>query len=297
MQAPGTPTIRIGYFPGCSLHGGGRDYDESVRAVSRAAGVELVEIPDWNCCGATAAHSVNKKLALALPARNLALAREAGLEVVFAPCAACYNRLLSAHRALEEGGASTHDLPTLIGRSYDGRLRVVNAVEYASDIVMRRLPTPSESRLSGVRLVSYYGCLLVRPPKVTKFDDPEDPTSMDKILSALGATVLDWEYKVECCGAGHSLARTDIVLKLASRILAAAREAGADGIVTACPMCHTNLDLRQMGVMRKEGLKAGIPVYYLTEIIGLAAGIDEAVLGVKRHYIAAKGLTARQKAI
>lgn len=284
--------VKVGYYPGCSLMSGAIDYQESVQAVSRAAGVELVEIPDWNCCGATAAHAVNHKLALSLPGRNLALAREAGLTVIAAPCAACYNRLQSVHKALTGDAELRKEIEGIIERPYDGGLRVINMIEFAEEFLLPRLPAAA-GKLAGVKLAAYYGCLLVRPPKVMEFDDPEDPRSMDRVLAALGATAADWEYKVECCGGGHSLARTDIVLGLSSKILSGAREAGADGIVTACPMCHTNLDLRQLDIMRKEGLKTGMPVYYLSEVIGLAAGVDESALGIKRHFIPAGGLRAR----
>ena len=287
-----TDRIKIGYFPGCSLASGSVDYSESVEAVSAAARVDLVEIPDWNCCGATCAHSVNKMLALSLPARNLALAREAGLETLVVPCAGCYNRLALVHHALTNSPDTLAQVETIIERPYDGKMRIMNAIEYASEILLPRMNVKA-GLLEGARFAPYYGCLLVRPPKVLAFDDPEDPVSMDVILRGLGADVVDWEYKVECCGGGHSLSRTDLVLPLASKILAAARESGADAIVTACPMCHTNLDLRQLDVKRVERLKDGMPVYYLTEVIGLAAGLDEKAIGVRRHFINATGLRAK----
>jgi len=289
-----TAKLKVGYYPGCALTSGSIDYHESVVATSKAADVELVEISDWNCCGATAAHSVNKKLALALPARNLALAREAGLDTVFAPCAACYNRLMGTHKAITAAPEALAQVEGLIDRRYDGKLRILNALEYATEILLPRMKIAPEA-LKGLRFAPYYGCLLVRPPKVTEFDDAEDPHMMDDVLKALGGGVVDWEYKVECCGGGHSISRTDIVIRLSGKILAAARAAGAHAIVTACPMCHTNLDLRQLDVLRKEGARDGIPVYYLTEIIGLAAGLDERDLGIRRHFIEARGLLERAR--
>jgi heterodisulfide reductase subunit B len=238
---------------------------------------------------------VNKKLSFALPARNLSIAREAGLTTVLAPCAACYNRLITTHRALTAAREALSEIEGIIERPYDGKLRILNALEYVSEVILPRLRIRADA-FTGARFAPYYGCLLVRPPKVTEFDDAEDPTRMDDILRGLGAEVADWEYKVECCGGGHSLSRTDIVVGLAGKILAAAREAGADAIVTACPMCHTNLDLRQLDVMRLERRRDGMPVYYLTEIVGLAAGIDEKRLGIKRHFVEARGLVERAAA-
>jgi heterodisulfide reductase subunit B len=287
-----TDRLKVGYFPGCSLASGSVDYSESVQATSAAARVDLVEVPDWNCCGATSAHSVNKMLSLSLPARNLALAREAGLEMLVVPCAGCYNRLASVHHALTSDRNTLAQVEEIIERPYDGKLRIMNVIEYASEILLPRIGVKADA-LAGARFAPYYGCLLVRPPKVLAFDDPEDPTSMDVVLRGLGAGVVDWEYKVECCGGGHSLSRTDLVLPLASKILTAARESRADAIVVACPMCHTNLDLRQLDVKRVERLKDSMPVYYLTEVIGLAAGLDEKALGVRRHLINATGLRAK----
>jgi heterodisulfide reductase subunit B2 len=286
-------TERIGYFPGCSLASGARDYNESVLAVSAAAGVALVEVPDWNCCGATAAHAVNKQLSLALPARSLAIAADNGLTTIVAPCAACYNRLHSVNCELASNAAKRAEIEAVISRKLKGGIRVINALEYAREFLMPGLAGKLKP-LAGYRLAPYYGCLLVRPPKVVRFDDSEDPKVMDEIISALGAEAVDWEYKVECCGGGHSLTRTDIVVNLSGAILKAAREAKADGIVTACPMCHSNLDMRQLNVMKREGWKTGVPVYYLTQVIGLAAGIEEGKLGIGRHFIPAQALVAKK---
>jgi heterodisulfide reductase subunit B2 len=293
MQPSNDNSRRIGYFPGCSLSSGARDYSESVAAVSAAAGVTLAEVSDWNCCGATAAHATNKKLALALAARNLALAAADGLDTVMAPCAACYNRLASVNHELSENASLRAEIEEIIARKLSP-LRVMNALEYAAEVLLPSLSARLKP-LTGLRLAPYYGCLLVRPPRVVGFDDAEDPRSMDDILKTLGAEPIDWEYKVECCGGGHSLSRTDIVLRLSKPIIHAAREAKADGIVTACPMCHSNLDMRQLDIMKIDGAATGVPIYYLTQIIGLAAGLDETALGIRRHFVPAEGLLAHVK--
>jgi len=295
MKPLNNSTERIGYFPGCSLASGARDYNESVLAVSAAAGVALVEIPDWNCCGATAAHAVNKQLSISLPARSLAIAAENGFTTIVAPCAACYNRLHGVNRELSEDAGKRAEIEGIISREFKGGLRVINALEYAKEFLMPALAGKIKP-LKGLRLAPYYGCLLVRPPEVVQFDDPEDPKVMDAVIGDLGAQAVDWEYKIECCGGGHSLTRTDIVVNLSGAILKAAREANADGIVTACPMCHSNLDMRQLSVMKREGWKTGVPVYYLTQIIGLAIGLDEKALGIRRHFIPAGGLAAKKAA-
>lgn len=286
---------RMGFFPGCSLGAGGREYAESMRALSAASGIELVEVPDWNCCGASAAHAVNRKLALSLPARSLALAAEAGLEEVLAPCAACYNRLRSVSLELESDDALRSEISEIISRDLNAMPRVVNAVEFAA-MLLEDGRARRKCDLAGLKVAPYYGCLLVRPPKATGFDDPENPVSMDEVLRELGAEVVDWQYKVECCGAGHSLSRTDIVVELSGKILAAALAAGADAIVTACPMCHSNLDMRQRKIMRRAGSGERIPIYYLSQLAGLAAGVDANRLGIDRHFVEAAEVLRRTDA-
>jgi heterodisulfide reductase subunit B len=287
-----TTKTRIAYFPGCSLASGARDYSESVLAVSRAAGIDLVEIPDWTCCGATAAHATNRRLGLALPARNLALASAEGFSTIMAPCAACYNRLQSVNAALRDNASTRAEIEDIIERKVGEGVRVINALEYAAEFLMPALAARVKP-LAGLRLAPYYGCLLVRPPKHMAFDDAEDPQSMDNVIKSLGAEVADWEFKVECCGGGHSLSRTDIVLRLSSAILDAARSAGAHAIVTACPMCHSNLDMRQMDILAAARSCAPVPIYYLTQIIGLATGLSDTDLGIHRHFIPAGALRDR----
>ncbi len=275
--------MRIGYYPGCSLLGSSREFDESSRAVLKALGVELVEVPDWNCCGASSAHILNHELSIALPARILALAEQAGLKEILAPCAACSNRLLSAQQELEKHPELLPGIEKAIGMPYRGTVKIVNILEVLDRLkVLISVLTKAPFKK---KVASYYGCLLVRPPHVVEFDRPEDPQSMDLLLQAVGATPVEWPFKTECCGAAFSVTRTDIVAKLSGKLVQDAVKRGADAIVVACPMCHSNLDLRRAEINEYLQKEYAVPAMFITQVVGLALGLDPKVLGLHRHMV------------
>ncbi len=276
--------IRIGYYPGCSLPGTAREYDESVRALAPAIGIELVEVPDWNCCGATAAHNLNHELALALPARILAIAEREGLEEILVPCAACFSRLAGTRAELLKDKELRKKIAESIGMEYTGKAVPVNIL----DVLSRISPEDISSKVTNpfnFSTASYYGCLLSRPKDIVGIDRHEDPLIMEGILEAAGARHLDWEFKVECCGAGFSVSRTDIVGKLSAKIVKDAVNRGAEAIIVACPMCHSNLDMRRPAIEKAAKRKFQIPVLYITQAIGLALGLDFKKLGLHRHLV------------
>ncbi len=273
------------YFPGCSLHSTGLEYGLSAQAVFRYLGIELVELPDWNCCGASSAHALSHKLALGLPARNLALAQSVGGDLV-APCAACFNRMKSADYELRNNPQIRAEIEALVGFTYSGQVAVrpVLAVlfeECGPDQIAAQVTRP----LEGLKVVPYYGCLLVRPPEVTEFDDPDHPQVMAALLRAIGAEVMEWSYATQCCGAGLSLSRSDIVESLVGRLVERAREAGAQALVTSCPLCQVNLEMRQTENHTAEREQPKMPAFYFTELIGLALGIPEADKWWRKHLI------------
>ena len=285
--------MTTGYFPGCSLHGTAREFDESLRAVAAAIGVPLAEIEDWNCCGASSAHSAGHRLAVALPARNLALAEAQGVEQVLAPCAACYSRLARARRAIEEDEALRREMPAILGRPFGNGVAVRNILEFLTDALPIIEPRIT-SHLGGLRLACYYGCLLVRPASVTASEDPEHPTAMEQIASACGATPVGWHMALECCGGALSVSRTGSVIRLGRAILEDARKAGAEAVLVGCPMCHSNLDFRQRA-MARDG-RPPLPVLYVTELVGLAMGIEPRRLGLERHFVSVAPLLQRRAA-
>jgi heterodisulfide reductase subunit B len=280
--------MRIGYYPGCSLLGSSREFDESVRAVAQAIGLELAEVPDWNCCGASSAHVLDHKLSLSLPARILAQAEAAGLTEVLAPCAACYNRLTSARAELAADPVLAKEVAEVIEMPVTGKAKVVNVLEVLErfqDTIKARTVAPF-----GHKVACYYGCLLVRPPKVVQFDRPEDPMSMDRIMKVAGADPIDWNFKTECCGAAFSVTRTDMVARMSGKIVANAVKHGAEAIVVACPMCHSNLDMRRPEINEQLGVEHKLPVLFITQALGLAMGLDPEALGLHRHMVPALAL-------
>jgi heterodisulfide reductase subunit B len=285
----------LAYYPGCSLHGTEPEYDESLRAVVEALGIAIAEIPDWNCCGASSGHTTDHLLGVALPARNLALAEAAGFDRVLAPCAACYNRLAAAHLAVAEDAALAEQMPDILGRPFANSVDVMSVATLLRDeaptiaekaAAPRQTPNP----MVGVKLASYYGCLLVRPPELAAGDDPERPMFLDEVVEACGAEAVDWNMKVECCGGAFSVSRTSSVLRMGRAIIEDARRAGAEALVVACPLCHTNLDLRQKAMESRGEPK--MPVLFITQVVGLALGLSPGSLGLKRHFIPTEPLLA-----
>jgi len=256
-------------------------------------GIELVELDDWCCCGASAAHNLNHLLGIALPARNLALAEHQGFDRLLAPCAACSHRLITANHELAADRQLRQQAIKAIEMGYGGSVRVFNLpeliIEYGLDEVKSRVTRA----LDDMRVVCYYGCLLVRPPKVLEFDRHEDPQSMDRIVAALGVESLDWPYKVECCGGGFTMSRPDIVTKLVHDILEHARFAGANAIVVSCPMCHANLDMRQSAVNAAYGTDYKLPVYYLSQLVAISLGASSKEVGVGKHFVEAHSLVSK----
>ncbi|MBU2227563.1 MAG: CoB--CoM heterodisulfide reductase iron-sulfur subunit B family protein [Proteobacteria bacterium] len=257
--------MKVSYYPGCSLHGTAKEYDQSVRSVSHALGIELEEIEDWSCCGATSAHSTNFKLSIALPVRNL-IAAEKKAQDVMIPCAACFNRFKTAEHHLGQDPELKAEVEEIVGGRYQGSVAIRNPIDIiVRDIGLEALAAKVVKRLAGLKPVSYYGCLLLRPPDVCRFDDAENPVLLDRILAVLGAEVRPWSFKTDCCGGSLTISKTEIVVRMVDKLMEMAREAGANCLVTACPVCMANLDMRSSG-------DAGLPVFYFTELAALAMG-------------------------
>jgi heterodisulfide reductase subunit B len=280
-------TMKVSYYPGCALHGTALEYDESIQALSRMLGVEMRELPDWNCCGASSAHVTNESLALSLPARNLAIAEAQGMDLVI-PCAACYGRVKAAEKEMlaRRGSAAPKQ-----------SFRVLNLLDFIVTAgLSEKIATLKKRTLNGLKVACYYGCLLVRPPKVTGAKNHENPQEMDRLMALIGAEPVPWSYKTDCCGGSLVISRTDIVRRLTQKLFDGALRAGAEAIVVACPLCQSNLDSRQEEISREAGKRYNLPVFYFTELIGLAMGHGDAGKWFKRHFVnpakllAAKGL-------
>ncbi|MCX5779694.1 MAG: CoB--CoM heterodisulfide reductase iron-sulfur subunit B family protein [Firmicutes bacterium] len=276
--------MNIAYYPGCSLHTMAHEYDMSARLVSQRLGIELQEVPDWNCCGATAAHSLDHKLAIALNSRNLALVAAMPLPMVTTPCAGCFSRLKTTAAELKNDSVSA-EMENLTGFALAGARQV--EVAHLLQLMTEEIGLEAISKLvvkplNGMKLAAYYGCLITRPRRIVQFDDPEQPVSMDQLLQCLGAETVNWSHKAECCGGGFAASQTDIVVDLGGQVLEAARQAGADAIVVACPMCQANLDTRQKAIEADRRTSYNLPIVYFTQLMGLALGLSAHQLGLNR---------------
>jgi heterodisulfide reductase subunit B len=283
--------MKVSYYPGCSLDGTAREYKESLEAVASALDIELEELHDWTCCGSSSAHVKNDALAVSLAARNLLIADKTGLDLMV-PCAACYLRLKVAEKELKTG----KQIEGINGK-YSGNFHIKHSADFLWEKTGEKaLRARVKKPLEGLNLVCYYGCLTTRPPKVTGASIPEDPQSMDNLMGNLGAGVINWSYKTDCCGGSLILSHPDIARTLIKKLLDMAIEAGADAIVAGCPMCQSNLDTRQKELTADAGGKYAMPVFYFTELMGLAFGIPSAEKWLNHHLTDAKSLL-RQKGL
>ena len=276
--------MKIAYYPGCSLHSTGIEYDISARKVCGVLGIELTEVKDWICCGATPAHQCDELMSVALPAKNLALVAQTGdFKEVCAPCASCYSRLKDAQYKLADENLKK-DVEQVIDTKYPEDITVLHMLDViAKKVGIGAIEEKVQKNLGGIKVASYYGCLMTRPPKVTGKDNFENPTDMDSVLEVLGVEPVDWNLKTFCCGASFALTQTDVVLELTKKILADAQASGAEAISVGCPLCHANLDGRQQQINEKFNTDFNIPIFYFTELMGLAFGIEAKELGVFKH--------------
>jgi heterodisulfide reductase subunit B len=260
---------------------------QSTLAVAKALGIDLVEPKGWTCCGATAGHQTDRLLAVSLPAANLTKVQDMKLDMMV-NCAACYSRMKVANHEIASHPNIRQGVREALDRDYDGSVKVRHLLEVLlQDVGLPAIKKAVKRPLNGLKVACYYGCLLVRPPKILKFDDPENPTSLDRLVTAMGGTSLEWPSKVECCGGGLSLSRTDVVVELSGSIIDMAASVGADCIAVSCPMCQVNLDLRQQDINKQTGKNYQIPIVYITQLLGLCLGIGPGDLGFEKLMVPA----------
>ncbi|MFH1159342.1 MAG: CoB--CoM heterodisulfide reductase iron-sulfur subunit B family protein [bacterium] len=276
------------YFPGCSAHGTSEEFDSTLKLVMKTLDVQLEELPDWNCCGATSAHVMTENLALALPLRNLVLAERLANKTMGIACASCYSRMKTTKVELDAHPALARKINSTIVEEgkYQGKVDIKSMLQFFyEDIGPETIKNKVTYPLKGLKVACYYGCLLTRPKNITQFDSPEYPMSMDRIMEALGARATPFDFKTECCGASFSISDTEIVLSLSGTILEMAKESGAHAIVVACPLCQSNLDMRQPDIEKKVGKKYGIPILYITQLMALAFGYPVKDLKPAKHIV------------
>lgn len=262
---------RITYYPGCTLGSTAFEYGDSTLTVLEKLGVKVEEIPDWNCCGAASAKSLDHRLSILIPARNLKNATLLEGDI-YVPCAGCYNNLMKAKRSLED----SEKRKVLEGEL--GTFSRIPEVYPLMNLFFDKNLTEllSKNRLSStVKVAAYYGCAFLRPDDILKNENPELPDSIDRIMNLVGVETVEWPLRSFCCGGDLSLADSNIVAKLSNKIITYSKEAGAEAIVTGCPLCQANLEMRQT---------EEFPVFYFTEIIGIALGVDKDVWW-KKHLV------------
>jgi len=281
--------VKYAYFPGCSIDASAKEYAIAAQAINKYLDVEFVEIPEWNCCGSIdAVHAYNPLLSVSLAARNLALAEHMKMDVVTL-CSACFFTLSRANNLLRESIDTKEKVGKIIndaGLKYNGGVQVRHYLDIlANDVGYRRIRELVKLPLKGLKVAPYYGCLIVRPSGIRKFDDPEHPMSMDNLIQALGAETVNYPDKTSCCGASLVITEEEIAMEMAKSPLMMAVNAQADCIVTPCPMCHFNLDAKQRDIEKHFDVKIGLPVLYVTQLVGLAFGLQPKELGLDRNMV------------
>ena len=281
--------MKYAFYPGCSSHSSAKEYTESTKVICKVLDIELVEVPDWNCCGSMdAVYSFKPLYSIALAARNLAIAKEMKMDTV-TPCSGCYFTLNRTNKILREDAitrSKVNDALANIGFNYHGTLRVWHLADVLlSDIVLQKIKEKVKIQLINLNVASYYGCYLVRPPEICNFDDSEHPMRLDNLVETIGASKVDYYGKTRCCGSSLSITDEEIALKMSKDILLSAKNSGADCIATACPFCHLNLDAKQKDIESHFDIKINLPVLYFSQLIGLALGIEPKQLGLQRNCV------------
>ncbi len=285
--------MRYAYYPGCSLGAGEKEYDLSLRAAFTRLGIELAELEDWNCCGAVHVDVNNAAAAVSLPGRNLALAEAQSFDTILAPCSACYKNLRRASKTVAGSKAARAALnASLTGElALKGDVTVLHPLyvlieHYGLTQIKKQVMRP----LTGWKVASYYGCMLTRPKD--QFDSAERPHGLDDLMRVLGAEVIDFPMKAKCCGGALALSHAHVTAELTGNVLVSAKDAGAELVTLACPMCHMALDAYQGKAAHAIAQPLDIPVVFFTQLLGLALGLPPDVLGLDRHIVSTRALVA-----
>jgi len=277
--------MRVSYFPGCTLNTTGKGFDNSVRASATAVGLDLVELPEWNCCGATYPLIIDNMLELAAPAHVLVAARNEGSTVTTA-CTTCYNVLKRTNRFIRDHEEERERINTFIEAEYSGEVEVKDILHLLRDDVGYEVVREQVQRpLQDLKVACYYGCMVLRPPDEVAYDDPDHPQSLDDLMAALGATPVSFAHKNECCGAYLAVKDPEVTREMVYTILNSAQAAGAEAVATNCPLCQFNLDKQQAEIRRSYAGYHSVPIFYFSQLMGLALGLDPCDYGWDRHYV------------
>ncbi|RLE14639.1 heterodisulfide reductase, subunit B [Candidatus Aerophobetes bacterium] len=280
--------MKISYFPGCTLKTTAKNFEESALASLSFLGIDVVELPRWNCCGTVYSLTDDDLMHQIAPIRNLIRVKEQKDTRVVTLCSMCYNTLKRANNLVKEDEEKLNKLNDFMYREnvkYDGKVEVLHLLEVLkNEVGFSEIAKKVKRSLKGLRVANYYGCLLLRPPEVG-LDDPEHPTILNDLLHSLGAEVIDYPYETECCGSYHTVVNVDLVVERAYDILNSAISQGAEAVVLSCPLCNFNLDNRQKEIKKKFPDFKGIPVFYFTQLLALSLGLDERVCRFELNFV------------
>ena len=287
---------KVAYYPGCALEGSGGPYDRSARALVKELNLEMVNLQDWNCCGAMEVKNIHPMLQTYMSARNMAIASEKmGFDTVMAPCNGCYHNLKKAEyecATSAEAMQTVQDLARKAGDPvYRGDVRTIHLLEWlmeeiGADGIKQRI----RKNLNGIRIANYYGCMYTRPRQIFPEKDQgpgsessHQPHYMDDLLAAAGAVNVDFPLKTACCGGAHTLSDSDTSTQLVLNLLQAAEESGGEVIATECPTCHSGLEMHQIRAETQFGIKTGVKILYFTQLLGLALGLSARKLAIHEN--------------
>lgn len=277
--------MSLAYYPGCTLASKAKAFDQTARWVAQKLDLELVELPQWQCCGGLVPQVTDAVMGLLAPIRILADA-QAISDRLMTLCSFCYNTLKRANLVFQQDPERRQKVTDFLEQQYDGNVKVIHMMELIRDEIGFDAVRSKVTRpLTGIRVAPYYGCLLLRPPKEVGLDDPEDPTVMEQLLEALGCDVIDFPRKVECCGSFMIVSRPELAAQCSTTILRSASSLGAQLLVTSCPLCQFNLDWQQMRMLEANGEISPMPVIYFTQLMALAMGAEPYLLGFEQHLV------------
>ena len=275
------------YYPGCSLKAGAIDYHTSTMALAKRLGVELQEMPDWVCCGASAIHQRNPIMAAGVANLLLSLAENISPQIAVL-CAACYHNMKKAEVEMRHDAKKRADIEAVSEIPFNPEVNTRHFLEILNqDVGLKTLQEKVTKPLKDLRVACYYGCLLTRPPEIA-IDDVEQPTIMEDLLKAAGAEPVPWSHRQECCGASNVFSVGKAVVRLVNDVLESARQAEADVVVSACPLCQMNLDAKQSAIKAKHGTDHNIPVVYFTQLLGLACGASGKDVMINKGFVDAQ---------
>jgi heterodisulfide reductase subunit B len=281
--------MKYAYYPGCSLKGTAIEYHVSTLALVQRLGIEFVEMEDWVCCGASPSHQRNPILSTSIANLLLSLSEGIGPQIAVL-CAACYNNMKKAEEEMRKDGKLRNEVEAVSGVRFNPATRTKHFLDILiNEYGLEQLKAKVVRPLEGLKAACYYGCLLTRPP-IVAFDDHEQPRVMEKVLEAAGVEPVAWTHRLECCGASHAVPFTEVVLRLVNDILLSAKDAGAEIIVCACPLCQANLDLRQHAIISKFGIAHNLPAVFFTQLLAIACGASDKDVMIHKGMVNARPL-------